>query len=183
MNPANSRSQATASQRLSQLLGLTCLLLAIALPALVLYYFLMSPPEALAQKAGVAAGSLPFHLSFWQRAVIVLLGILPAAFTAYGLLCARRSFLSFAVGDYFTPQAVRGLRGFAGGMLFSSVAGMVVAPVLGLVVAAGAGGRSSLTLAIGSNQLMLLLFAGIVRQIAAVMAKAAALAEENARFV
>jgi len=44
-------------------------------------------------------------------------------------------------------------------------------------------GPRALSLSLGSNELLTLLFAGMVWQIAAVMARAVALAEENAQFV
>jgi len=44
-------------------------------------------------------------------------------------------------------------------------------------------GQRALAMGLGSNELLTLLFAGMVWQISAVMAKAVALAEENAQFV
>jgi hypothetical protein len=44
-------------------------------------------------------------------------------------------------------------------------------------------GQRALSLGLGSNELLTLLFAGMVWQIAAVMTRAVALAEENAQFV
>jgi hypothetical protein len=53
-----------------------------------------------------------------------------------------------------------------------------------VVLTAGAPvGQRALALGFGSNELLTLLFAGMVWQIAAIMAKAVALAEENAQFV
>jgi hypothetical protein len=61
---------------------------------------------------------------------------------------------------------------------------VVSSTLITVVLTAGApAGQRALSLGFGSNELLTLLFAGMVWQIAAVMAKAVALAEENAQFV
>jgi len=172
---------------LSRVLSASCLALAVVLPVLAGYYLCTSSVSALAHTIGIPTpvrDPTAFQLALLQRALVVALGAMPVLCMAYGLLCARHCFVSFAQGTYFSSSAVRGLRGFAAGVFFSVVASLAVAPLLSVVLTlGGAGAKPSMTFNIGSSQVLSLLFAGIVWQIAAVMTKAVALAEENAQFV
>ena len=79
---------------------------------------------------------------------------------------------------------MRYLRGFAAGFFASVVTGFFVAMAISVVLTLGApAGQRALAVGLGSNELITLLFAGMVWQIAAVMSRAVALAEENAQFV
>jgi hypothetical protein len=79
---------------------------------------------------------------------------------------------------------VRYLRGFAAGVFASVVTGFFVSMAISVVLSLGApAGPRPQAQGRGSNELLTLLFAGMVWQISAVMAKAVALAEENAQFV
>jgi len=175
-----------ASPRNLRLLSGLCLVLAFALPAFVLYYLVASPPEVLAEKFGIPAASppVPLELATWHRAAIVVLGLLPVLCMAFGLAHARRCFQSFSRREYFTLEVVQGLRGLALGFFFSGMLGLLVTPVLSLLVtlSAAPGGRS-ITLNVDSTNLLTMLFAGLVWQISAVVAKAVMLAEENSQFV
>ncbi|MBW8721411.1 MAG: hypothetical protein JF626_05855 [Polaromonas sp.] len=93
-------------------------------------------------------------------------------------------FSGFSQAEYFSLRTVKYLRGFAAGIFASVVMGVVSSTLITVVLTAGAPvGQRALSLGFGSNELLTLLFAGMVWQIAAVMAKAVALAEENAQFV
>jgi len=177
-----------ASPLLSSVLSGICLVLALALPALVLYSLAVSPTHVLVEKLGIPAssspGSLPLHLAAWQRVAIVMPGVLPALCIAFGLTRARHCFQSFARHEYFTLGVVRGLRGLAVGVFLSGISGLLVAPLLSLLLALSAAqGHRSITLSLDSTNLLTMLFAGLVWQISAVMAKAVLLAEENSQFV
>ncbi len=116
--------------------------------------------------------------------LVVAAGVVPVALLSYGLLRARSCFQQFARGDYFTPRAISGLQGFSGGTFLAGVTGVFAAPLASLALTLGSGaGRSSITLNLGSHELLLMLFAAIVWQIAAALVRAAQLAEENAQFV
>ena len=164
-----------------------CALLAVALPLAVLYQLVATPTEGLLLRAGVSLTAMQLAMldvALWQRMTAVLLGMLPVSCAAYGLVCATRCFSGFSQAEYFSLRTVRYLRGFAAGIFASVVAGFVVSLLITVVLTAGApAGQKALALSLGSNELITLLFAGMVWQIAAVMAKAVALAEENAQFV
>lgn len=182
------QTELPGSARVSAGLASGCLLLAILLPVAVMYYLSAATPQVLAEKLGVAAAfqhqADVAHLALWRRALVVAVGVLPVALISYGLLRARRCFLAFGRGEYFSLAAVHGLRGFAVGVFFSGLAGLLAPPLSSAALTLGvAGGRSSIALGVGSNDLSLMLFGGILWQIAAVLRKAERLAEENAQFI
>ena len=95
-----------------------------------------------------------------------------------------RCFSGFSQAEYFSLRTVKYLRGFAAGIFASVVTGVLASTLVTVVLTMGApAGQRALSLGLGSNELLTLLFAGMVWQIAAVMARAVALAEENAQFV
>ena len=174
-------------QRLNSAFAWVCALLAVALPLAVLYQLATTSSEGLLLRAGVHLSAVQVKMldvSLFQRIVSVLLGVLPVACASYGLVCAMRCFSGFSQGEYFSLRTVRYLRGFAAGIFASVVAGFFMAMLISLVLTAGGpAGQKSLAFGLGSNELLTLLFAGMVWQIAAVMSRAVALAEENAQFV
>jgi hypothetical protein len=124
------------------------------------------------------------QIAGWQSGLAVLAGMLPACAMAYGLFRARLCFLGFARGETFSLGTVRHLRGFAVGMFAAALGGLVSSPLVSMLLTLGAPpGKRSLGLTIGSSELLMLLFAGMVWQIAHVMTQAAALADEHAQIV
>ncbi len=163
-----------------------CWLIAITLPVLVLVFLLSQSVTQLVQRAGLDALLLDraAPISAWQHVVLLAAGLLAPLCMAYTLWQAGRCFAFFAQGQYFCGQAIASLRGVAAGMFAAGVVGVLLPTALGLLLSVGmAPGRRALVLSAGSQELMLLLFAAIVWQIAHVMRQAAALAEENAQFV
>ncbi|MDI1239277.1 MAG: DUF2975 domain-containing protein [Polaromonas sp.] len=174
-------------QRLNSAFAWVCALLAVALPLAVLYQLVTTSTEGLLLRSGVSLTALQaamLDVELWQRMLVVVLGMVPVCCASYGLVCAMRCFSGFSQSEYFSLRNVRYLRGFAAGVFASVVAGFFGAMAISVVLTLGApAGQRALSLGLGSNELLTLLFAGMVWQIAAVMAKAVALAEENAQFV
>jgi hypothetical protein len=161
-------------------------LIAVTLPLLALVFLLSQSVTQLVLRAGLDALLVDraAPISAWQHAVLLAAGLLAPLCMAYTLWQAGRCFAFFAEGQYFCGQAVASLRGLAAGMFTAGVVGVLLPTALGLLLSVGiAPGRRALVLSVGSQELMLLLFAAIVWQIAHVMRQAAALAEENAQFV
>ena len=185
----SSQSPGSASgRRLNALIALTCLVLAIGLPALTLYGLCTTPAEAwLARQGGRAlstAAGPGVPVAMWQAALAAFVAMLPVLAMAYGLLRARLCFLGFGRGETFSLATVRHLRGFAAGIVASALAGLLSPTLIGLLLTLGAApGKRMLTLGVGSNDVLLLLFAGIVWQVAHVMTQAVALADEHAQIV
>ncbi len=174
-------------QRLNSAFAWVCALLAVALPLAVLYQLVTTPTEGLLLRSGVSLSTLQvamLDVELWQRVLAVVLGMVPVCCASYGLVCAMRCFSGFSQSEYFSLRNVRYLRGFAAGVFASVVTGFLVSMAISVVLTLGApAGRRALAMGLGSNELLTLLFAGMVWQISAVMAKAVALAEENAQFV
>lgn len=187
LNPLPSALPAPDAQRVSSVLAMACALLAVALPLAVAYQLLTTPIEGLLMRAGLLM-SLPqsaaLDITLAQKCLAVAIGVLPVCCASYGLVCAMRCFAGFSQGEYFSLRTVKYLRGFAAGIFASVIMGLLASALMSLVLTVGApAGRRALSLGLGSNELLTLLFAGMVWQIAAIMAKAVALAEENAQFV
>lgn len=175
-------SRATAPI-LSAVLSLGCLLLAVALPALGAYIALASP-QIILDNLHLQVPRSADSLSTFQWVGIGAISTIPQLFQAYGLLSARRCFGSFARGEYFNLQVVRGLRGFAVGLFFWPVSAFLSKPLLTyLATLDAAPGGHQVSIGIDTGQVFTLVFAGILWQIAGVMTRARRIAEENAQFV
>lgn len=175
---------ATAPARfLNTALSTTCALLIVTLPAVTLFIVVFSF-EVFTAGLGLSPEQSAAPVTFIQRVAIAAVALLPVAFIVYALTCAWRCFRSFARGEYLSLAVVRNLRRFAAGMFLSTVAALVTTPVLTLLVTLGAGPDGhTVSVNFGSTQALTLLFAGIVWQVAAVMTRAVAVAEENSQFV
>jgi hypothetical protein len=161
-----------SSPRLLRLLGPCCLALAALLPGLTIYGLWTT-------RGGPLAG-----LDGGPRIMLIALGLLPVMGLAYGLVRAAWCLRGMARGEVFGRGTVGHLRGFAVGVFLSAVAGMLVGPATSVVLAwAAPAGPRSISLQLDSQTLLMLLFSGILWQVAHVMTHAAELAEEHAQIV
>lgn len=161
-----------SSPRLLRLLVPCCLALAALLPVLTVYGLWTT-------RGGPLAG-----LDGGPRVVLIALGLLPVSGLAYGLVRAAWCLRGMAHGEVFGRVTIGHLRGFAVGVFVSAVAGMLVGPATSVLLAwAAPAGRGSMSLQLDSQTLLMLLFAGIVWQVAHVMTHAAELAEEHSQIV
>jgi hypothetical protein len=175
-------------QRLNAPLAVACLVLAIALPAMTLYGLVTAPAEVwltgLGVKSSPSAGQPGWRITLWQSTLAVLVGMLPVLCVAYGLLRARLCFRGFVRGESFSVGTVRHLRGLAAGMLASAAAALLSPALVSVLLTWGApAGQHAFSVRVGTNEVLMLLFAGIVWQITHVMAQAVELAEEHAQIV
>lgn len=186
--PTASQPWPRGGSRLNAALALACLCLAVVLPALTLYGLLTTSAEAWLAGLGVrpAAGAAQtaWPIAPWQRGLATAVGMLPVGAVAYGLLRACLCLRGFGRGEGLSLHTVRHLRGLAAGMLAAAAAACLSVPLISvLLTMAAPAGRHMVTLQVGSNELLLLLFAGIVWQIAHVMTQAVELAEDHAQII
>lgn len=174
---------AAPARLLNMALSATCIFLIATLPAVTVFVALFSF-DTFSNGLGLPPEQSAAALSSVQRAAVVAVALVPVAFVVYALVSARRCFRRFARGEYLSLAVVRSLRGFAAGVFWFVVAAFVTNPVLTFLITLGAGPDGHrVNVSFSSAQALTLLFAGIVWQVAAVMTRAVAVAEENAQFV
>jgi hypothetical protein len=168
-------------------LAYACLALAFALPLASLYFLFHDWPNALL--AAFAGTASPSQLASLQSLgtvrsiVVVALALVPVALMALSLWHAHLCFIRFSFREYFSREAVLRMWKFALAMFLAAIACTVVPPLISVALTVGGPQKASLVVSMGTQHLILFLFAGVVWQLASVLAKAAALAEENAQFV
>ena len=188
MNLLQSTASTGSKQGLSRLLAWTCIALAVLLPVAALSNVLQTSAVGMLAQMGIrlpsgaSLESLP--IAAWQYGVVVCISMLPVSAVAYALWRAHQCFNGFVRGEIFSLATVRHLRGFAAGLLASSSAGLLAptAIVWLLTLYAPAGGRV-LTVSLGAQQLLMLLFSGIVWQMGHAMTRAVEIAEDNAQII
>lgn len=171
-------------RRLSRLLAIACLLLIVVLPIAVAVYWAWADATKLAVRADLPANAIQGPLLAWQRGAGALITEIPLALLMLGLWEARKCFKLFAVGQIFTAEAVLCLSRFAGWTMASVIAGMAAATAISVLLTLNnPPGMRYLAVSFGSDQILMLLFSGMVWLMAAVISQGQALAEENATFV
>lgn len=171
-------------RRMSRVLASACLLLIVALPIAVMVGWYVADASQLAARANLPADAIRSPLLAWQRIVGAVATETALAFLLIGLWEARACFRLFAAGQVFTSQAARRLRNFAGWVLGSVVAGIVAtAAITAVLTMNNPPGMRHLAVSVGSDQVFMLLFAGMVWLMAAVIGQGTSMAEENATFV
>lgn len=180
------QARATRMKRIRQVSALmshACLAVAAALILALTAYWWTAPAEDLLRHVGVPSASpsdLPMSLRFATFAIAVI----PLAALVYGLVAARRCFSACAAGRVFSREATGGLRAFAFAVALSALLKPLAGAALSLAFsAAGSSRQHSLVLAVGSDTLLSLLFAGMVALIAWIISEASEIADENQQFV
>lgn len=168
---------------LSRVMAILCLGTALLLVAAMAFYWVMTPDDALI--AAVGRNGATLHEIGWAiRLGGFVISMIPLSALLYGLMQARRCFTEFAGGRIFSMQTVGGLKTFSIAIAVSALLKPLAGAALSLLLSSNtvSGGRT-VVLAVGSDTLLTLLFAGMVAIIAWVMTDAVALADENAQFV
>ncbi|MEJ2693048.1 MAG: DUF2975 domain-containing protein [Candidatus Thiodiazotropha sp.] len=169
---------------LSRLLATCCLILITALPIVVVAYWAVSDTSMLAAHANLTPTVIQGKLSIWQRIVAGVLSEIPLVLFMIGLWQARRCFKQFSDGKFFSATAVRSLSRFAGWTAASVIASVATTTLVSVVITLQNPVESrTLTVSFGSDQLLLLFFAGMVWLMASVIHQGQKLAEENASFI
>ena len=170
-------------RRLSRLMAAGCLATSGLLAAAMFFYWATTPTQALFTQAGIPmVPALEIDLS--TRAMAFGISMIPLGMLICGLQSARRCFDAFAAGQIFSREPIRRLKVFsiavAASALLKPFAGAALSVLLSFNNPAGA---KAVTLNIGSDMLIALIFAGTVAVIAWVMAEALDIADENKQFV
>ena len=167
-------------RRYSGLLAHASLLLAVLMPAGVLFAWIDTPDE-MVRLLGLSPEA---QMASWQLILGALVALVPAGLLSAALLAARRCFLSFRRGAYLTAAVVFALRAFGGRVAMASFVSVIVPPLLSLLLSVGnPPGSRALTFSLSSSTLLGLLIGGTLWALAAVMARAVDLADEHAQFV
>jgi hypothetical protein len=165
-----------------------CLALAFVLPLASAWQVLQPWPHALLQALAQATGgwrmSADAQSGQGMRLVAVAaLSMVPVMLMAVALLRASRCLRAFARGEHFTLGAVKELHAFAALVFAAGVACTLVPTLAVLLLSMSGPGPRRLVVTFGSQHLFLLLFSAVTWQIASVLARAVALAEEHAQIV
>lgn len=156
---------------------------ALALPVFAAGYWLLASAGTLTAAAGLPlAGDDPWPP--WARATGLVITAAPLAALIWAILGARRCFREMAAGRLVSPAMTRGLKAMAGGMALAAL----LRPLAGIAASALASwsqppGARSISLNLSSDLLVLLVFAAAVWVVAHAMDRAAAVADDHARFV
>jgi hypothetical protein len=185
MNPSPKKKHTPEHIRLlSRVLATICLILMALMPIIPVAYWVLTDTGILAVQANLTPEAIQGELSIWQRVVAGLLTEIPLAIFLVGLWQVRRCFEQFSAGRFFSSSAVRSLSLFAGLTMASVAASVVTTTLVSMVLTLqNPAGSRSLTVSFGSDQVLLLFFAGMVWLMASIIHQGQMLAEENASFI
>jgi len=182
--PSPSGADAAKVARMSLILSWACLGVALLVPLAVVLSWILATPETLDAALRTAGAGPRGGLAWWQRPAGLALSLIPALLMSRGLWRAQHCFRRFAGGVFFDHGNVADLRAFAGNAFAATIAGLVLKPVIGMLVTLGRpAGQLTLSIGLESAEVFSLLISGTVWVMAHVMARAIALADENASFV
>lgn len=151
------RFDADRLKRLAGTLAAACLLLIYVPPLFMPVYFALADPGTLASSVDLPPSIIQGELRTWQRALGALVIEIPVVLVSIGMWEARKCFLAFSSGAMFTTTGVRALRRFAGWLAASTLAQVLIVPVMSVLLSAGNNpGSHVLTLFVGSDHLLML---------------------------
>ncbi|WP_298435074.1 hypothetical protein [Ottowia sp.] len=161
-----------------------CRLLLLVLPVALATYWCSASDAALVLGAHLPTNAVAQPLADWQRIVAALIAAVPLALLLFGLRQAGRCFQMFSRGQVFTLQAARLLGSFAAWVAWAALASLLAdSAISSLLTLGNPPAQRHLSVAIGSEQLLLLFFAGMVWLMASVITQGHSLAEDNEGFV
>ncbi|KIT17961.1 DUF2975 domain-containing protein [Jannaschia aquimarina] len=166
----------SSTRRLVQALRVICLL-ALGLFALLAGALLVSPE--LVTRGGWPLDALPAGPLRWAALAIGVLLLAPPAWAAAELTRLSTAFLS---GEVYAPAPARHLSRAGKALLLTAASGVAARPALDLLVGLSQGG-GSVSVTIGSGDLVLLGCGLLLQALGRVLADAARLAAENRAFV
>lgn len=157
--------------------------LAALLPIGILAYWLLATSAGIAQAAGVPQFVVgdPDVAKRLGAALLTLPAFLPLS---WGLLRLQVCFTAFGHGRPFSTSGIRGLRDFAVGAGMAAVGKILSTALLSTYLSwSQPPGQRLLVINIGSDTLLLIIFAAVITAVSWAMGKAATIAEEHSQFV
>lgn len=175
----------TNLSKLSRLMARLSTIGAVAVPLTITAVFFfggMAGSNGLSLYGLSAARIAQTPLDF--RVAAFIFALIPTGFTVWAFVSLRQLFHLYAAGEVFSRSALRMLNHVAAALFASVLTDLATQPPVTLILSwyRGAGHRS-LSLGIGTQEVMTFFIAGAVLVIARVMAEARRMADENASFV
>lgn len=154
-------------------------LLAVAIPASVLFVTVRASDAELARSLDVPA---PAAFGVLTRIAVVTLALTPSLATSFALEALRCCALFIRRGRALTLDVARALRVAASWMLASSVAALIAPTIAGLLLSASSG-KLTLGLHLGAGVVLPGAFSGALFLLSGVIVEAATLADDHAQIV
>ncbi len=167
--------------RWSRILSLAVLVTAIAVPVVSFASVLFMAPGDLAKAAFVPV-DLARDAAPLAHFGVAVLATVPVLILAGGLLATRSALSSFQQGVYFSASVFQAFRRLAIALFISALARIVVVPLCGLVLSLGRG-KGSISVMVGTSEVMPVLLAAGFWLLAWIFTEAAELEAENKQFV
>jgi len=169
--------------RLSRLMTVAVQATTVILPIGVALYWLGAPVATLSHDARIPVEWLA-EFDLPQRLLALVVSLVPAAVLLWGLAQVRVCLAAFSRGQLFGPRTARGLRNLALAMAGTAAIAPIAGAAMSVILSWGApAGQKQVALSLGSDQLLMLLFAGMLALVSWTMLEAAEIAQENAEFV
>jgi hypothetical protein len=160
-----------------------CLVTSVMLTSAMLLYWTLTPAQTLLSQAGISNAPVA-DIDVLIRTLAFTISMIPLGTLIYGFLNARRCFVAFAAGEIFSSEQVKRLKAFSIAAAVSGLLKPLAGAALSVLLSfSNLAGRRTLALNIGSDTLIVLIFAGTVAVIAWVMAEAIDISDENKQFV
>ncbi|MEZ4371054.1 MAG: DUF2975 domain-containing protein [Polyangiaceae bacterium] len=141
----------------------------------------LKSPAALAQEFGFHS---LHYIASWQEVSTLVFMLTPVVLLTLALFQLAKALSAFARGEYFATTTIARLRRFAGLMLASALAGLVLPSLCSLILSYGASaGEGRFSVGIGSGQILGVLCAGGTWLFAALLTETRRLSQENSEFV
>src|SRR5262249_5810614 len=151
---------------ISGIMANLCILASVLLVVAMAYYWSATPGWTLIADARLVYAT-PGDFTIATRGVSFLISMVPLGVLIWGLFQARRCFRSLAAGRIFAIETVVGLRRFALAVFFASLLKPVAGAALSMFLSwGGPKGTRMLSISLGSDTLLALLFAGTILIIA-----------------
>lgn len=170
-------------QRVSGTMSIACLATAFVVVAGPIVYWTVTSGQDLLKDAGLAGRGLALPEAS-TRVFAMATTAVPALLLVYALINAYRCFKAFATGEILAHRP-------ANFLWRSSVAvalSVAAQPLAGAALSAllswnGPPGTKTLSLSVGTETLLPLLFAGMIAVVSWVLREAAFVADENSQFI